>query len=450
MVAPGTQLLLVDSDPRIVRALSDALANEGVRWRCVSGAGAALAMLESATFDALLLCVGRSDSSAEELLRSVLRVAPEVPVILVCAEHDVSDAIRLVQAGASDYLRVPFVAEEAIFVLGRALHAARYAERRSRPAVERIEMASDSPEMGEAIAMAERAARSLTTILIRGESGVGKEVLARYIHDRSPRAHCPFVKVHCASLPETILESELFGYEKGAFTGAGARKPGRFELAEGGTIFLDEIGDVSPAVQVKLLRIVQDREYERLGGTDVLRADVRIITATHRNLERMVKNGEFRQDLYYRLNVLKITVPPLRARPSDVERLALQFCARFASANGRRVRLGRDALDALQNAPWPGNVRQLQNVIERLVVLSDGDVVGAEDVKRELERDAFAAQDEGTEMSAIELGAAIRKAERRALKRALERSGGNRALAARLLGVSRRTLFYKLREHAIG
>ncbi|HLV66652.1 MAG TPA: sigma 54-interacting transcriptional regulator, partial [Polyangiaceae bacterium] len=314
----------------------------------------------------------------------------------------------------------------------------------------RIEVAGDSPEMAEAVATAERAARSMTTLLIRGESGVGKEVLARYVHARSPRAHRPFVKVHCASLPEAILESELFGYEKGAFTGAGARKPGRFELAEGGTIFLDEIGDVSPAVQVKLLRAVQDREYERLGGTDVLRADVRIITATHRNLERMVKNGEFRQDLYYRLNVLRITVPPLRSRPSDVERLALKFCARFASANGRSVRLGREALDALRSAPWPGNVRQLQNVIERLVVLSDAHVVDASDVRRELERDTFAAQDEGTEMSAVELGAAVRKAERRALKRALERSGGNRALAARLLGVSRRTLFYKLREHAIG
>jgi two-component system response regulator AtoC len=266
------------------------------------------------------------------------------------------------------------------------------------------------------------------------------------------------VKVHCAALPDHLLESELFGYERGAFTGAVARKPGRVELAQGGTLFLDEIGDISPQTQVKLLRILQDRQYERLGGTQTLRADIRLVTATHRDLETMVKQGSFREDLFYRLNVITLQVPPLRQRKADIEMLALHFCSAVAAENGRRPALfDADALALLREQPWPGNVRELQNFIERVVVLATRPRISADDVRRELARKNGAlglAAAEGLApavevQSSLELEAAVRKAERRALERAMNAAQGNKNLAARLLGISRRNLYYKLEEHAL-
>ena len=232
-----------------------------------------------------------------------------------------------------------------------------------------------------------RAAGSTATVLIRGESGTGKELAARAIHDNSPRRNAPFVKIQCAALPDTLIESELFGYEKGAFTGAASRKPGRVELAEGGTLFLDEIGDVTPVIQVKLLRLLQDREFERLGGTQTLKSTARFVAATHQPLEELIKTRAFREDLFYRLNVVPIWIPALRARAGDVESLARHFCRQFGEANGRGpLELEPDALALLQQQAWPGNVRELQNFIERLVVLSDGDTLTASDVIRELAR----------------------------------------------------------------
>jgi two-component system response regulator AtoC len=299
----------------------------------------------------------------------------------------------------------------------------------------------------------------MATVLVRGESGTGKELVARLVHDLSQRRSGPFVKVHCAALPDQLLESELFGYERGAFTGAAARKPGRVELSQGGTLFLDEIGDISPQTQVKLLRVLQDRQYERLGGTQTLRADVRFVTATHRDLEAMVRQGTFREDLFYRLNVVTLTVPPLRARRSDIEMLALHFCESLARENGRRaVLFDADALQLLSEQSWPGNVRELQNFIERVVVLATKPRIGRQDVARELGRGAGAlalAEAEGLaptidmQQSTLELMHALRKAERRALERALVASGGNKNRAARLLGISRRSLYYKLEEHAL-
>jgi two-component system response regulator AtoC len=247
------------------------------------------------------------------------------------------------------------------------------------------------------------------------------------------------------------LESELFGYERGAFTGAHARKPGRVELAEHGTLFLDEIGEISPSVQVKLLRLLQDREYERLGGTKTLAADVRFVTATHRNLEQMVRRGSFREDLYYRLNVVRVDLPPLRERRDDIEQLARHFCRQASAQTGRPVTLSDDAMSRIVKADWRGNVRELQNFVERLVVLAEGRVVSEQDVRLEQERALGLAggSDPGLESSVRSLDAALRRAERQALEKALKKAGGNRALAARILGVSRRALFYKLREHDI-
>ena len=320
--------------------------------------------------------------------------------------------------------------------------------------------------MNEVRDLIRRAAGSTATVLIRGESGTGKELAARAIHDEGPRAKAPFVKIQCGALPDTLIESELFGYEKGAFTGAASRKPGRVELAEGGTLFLDEIGDVSPVVQVKLLRLLQDREFERLGGTETMKSTARIVAATHQPLEELIKERKFREDLFYRLNVLPIWIPALRDRASDIQPLARHFCRAFGDANGRGpLELAADGLAILEQQAWPGNVRELQNFIERLVVLSDGDRLTAADVTRELARrppvasaptagaavlhDAPATERSAGGAEAGTLEASRREAEREAIRTALDKSGNNRSMAARLLGISRRNLYHKLGEHGL-
>jgi two-component system response regulator AtoC len=305
--------------------------------------------------------------------------------------------------------------------------------------------------MGEVYALTRKTAASTATVLIRGESGTGKELVARAIHDQSARQGKPFVAVHCGALPESLLESELFGHEKGAFTGAVRRKPGRVELAHGGTLFLDEIGDITPAVQIKLLRVLQERTFERVGGTNTVSVDVRFIAATHRDLNAMVEHGSFRADLFYRLSVVPIWLPPLRDRGRDIELLAAHFCTQLARAHGSEPRSpSQEALAALCAQPWPGNVRQLQNLIERLVVLGEGSSIERTDVERELQREI------GGTPQAIVAGSAgggldesRRRAQREAVLDALRRSGNNRSLAARLLGISRRTLYAKLEELGI-
>jgi two-component system response regulator AtoC len=316
-------------------------------------------------------------------------------------------------------------------------------------------LVGDSSGMREVFQLIGRAAASSTTVLVRGESGTGKELIVRAIHDQGPRRDRPLIKVNCAGLPETLLESELFGYEKGAFTGAATRKPGRVELADKGTLFLDEIGDVSPLVQVKLLRLLQERQFERLGGMQTLTLDVRVISATHRDLEAMTRSGAFREDLYYRINVIPIWVPPLRERGEDVERLARHFCGVHGQANGKPdLSFETDALALLRAQPWPGNVRQLQNFIERLVVLSDGPTLKATDVERELGRQPSQSTPPGpptggTTAEPGSLDARKREVEREGILDALRRCGNNRTQAARILGVSRRTLYNKLEEHGL-
>lgn len=292
-----------------------------------------------------------------------------------------------------------------------------------------------------------RAARSTATVLIRGETGTGKELAARAIHDLGPRRSGPFVAIHCAALPDALLESELFGYEKGAFTGASCRKPGRIELAQGGTVFLDEIGDVSLQTQVKLLRVVQERTMERLGGNQSIALDVRFIAATHRDLEAMVAREEFREDLFYRLNVVPVTIPPLRARAEDIATLAVHFAATLGASAGRPAMTFEPAAIArLRLESWPGNVRQLQNFVERLIVLCDGPTLRVADVDRELSRGRPGEASPPSGKDAARLDDQRRAAEREAIELAISRAGNNRSLAARVLGISRRTLYNKLAE----
>jgi DNA-binding NtrC family response regulator len=357
-------------------------------------------------------------------------------------------------------LTVPIIAEEVVYVTSKVLaSAASGANRPPRTASRNSPLLGESEAMQKLRDLIKRVAVGSATVLIRGETGTGKELVARALHAHSPRKDRPFVKIDCASLPDTLLESELFGYERGAFTGAVTRKIGRIELAERGTLFLDEIGEITPVIQAKLLRLLQDREFERLGGRASQRVDVRFVLATHRDLDAMVENGSFRLDLYQRFNVVTLWIPPLRARRDDVELLATEFTRRFAEENGKRgLELTREAVRVLRSQRWPGNVRQLENFIERLVVLSSSDQLTASAVERELvQKPEFRTQrTEGlgtqTEPDSVEpqaLAEAVRRAERAALLAALKRSAGNRSVAARVLGVSRATLYNKLKELGI-
>jgi two-component system, NtrC family, response regulator AtoC len=338
------------------------------------------------------------------------------------------------------------------------------------------ELLGQSAPMRRVARLIEQVAPTSATVLIRGESGTGKELVARALHAQSPRAAQPFVKIDCTALPEALLESELFGYERGAFTGAAARKEGRVELANGGSLFMDEIGELGLPVQAKLLRLLQDRAFERLGGTRTLSVDVRVLAATHRDLESMVQQGLFRQDLFYRLNVVPVWLPPLRARRGDVAELAAFFCQDAGRRNGREgLRFEPDALALLGAQRWPGNVRQLGNFVERLVVLAARDTIDAAAVQAELDRPVHFTTDLGSVAAAPEsnvsrpaadaplagaadapiadgadhLSQVVRDAERGALLRALERCGGNRSDAARLLGVSRSTFYAKLEKYGL-
>jgi Nif-specific regulatory protein len=290
-----------------------------------------------------------------------------------------------------------------------------------------------------------RVAPANTTVLIRGESGTGKELIAQAIHYHSPRAKKPFIKVNCAALPETLIESELFGHERGAFTGAENRKKGRFELAHGGTLFLDEIGELSPAIQVKLLRVLQEREFERVGGTDPVRVDVRVIAATNKNLEKALEDTSFREDLYYRLNVFPILIPPLRARKADVLLLADYFAEKFAREHQKSIkRISTSAIDLLTSYHWPGNVRELENTIERAVLLADGEVIHGHHLPPTLQT----AEATGTVVSAS-LGTAVEAFERSLIEDALKSSRGNRSKAARLLSTTERVISYKAKKYGI-
>jgi DNA-binding NtrC family response regulator len=440
----GENILVVDDDDALRLVLVGLLKQAGYAARAVPSAERALEELGKAPIDLVVTDVRMPGMDGIALLSAIGKSEPELPVIVLSAHGTVPMAVEAMKQGAKEFMLKPFDREEVIATIDRTLRAS--AARASAPPAVPIatRLIGQSARMQELRELIARAARSNATVLLRGESGSGKEVAAREIHDQSSRKGGPFVAVHCAALPETLLESELFGYEKGAFTGAQKRKPGRVELAEGGTLFLDEIGDVSLPVQVKLLRLLQEREFQALGSTSVQKADVRFVAATHRDLEAMVKAGDFREDLFYRLAVVPIWLPPLRERQGDVAELAAKFCGEAATRNGVPVpKLCDDAVQSLASRAWQGNVRELQSCVERLVVFAEGGELHASDVERDLQRVRPAGAVDAT---AASLGERREEAERRAVQEALARAGGNRTLAARLLGVSRRTLYNKLAE----
>jgi DNA-binding NtrC family response regulator len=448
-------VLVVDDDADLGKVLVALLAAQGYAGEHVVSGAQALARIEARPFDAVLTDLRMPGMDGMAVLGEVRRRWPALPVILLTAHGSVPAAVEAMRAGAVDFMLKPFVPEELAFVVGKALAATR----RERdvvppaPADGAIDLVGESSAMREVFARVSKAAAGTATVLIRGETGTGKELIAQRLHEESARKGGPFIKVNCGALADTLLESELFGHEKGAFTGAAGRKPGRVELAHKGTLFLDEIGDVTPAMQVKLLRVLQEREIERLGGTQTIKVDVRFVAATHRDLEAMVGAGQFREDLFFRLNVVPIQLPPLRERKGDVARLARKFCTALGQANGRpQIAFDDEALAALALQPWPGNVRQLQNLVERLVILADSDVLGRADVERELGRPALEGSTSPPGADADEdasLPAQVRTAEKDALVTALARTNGNKTRAARLLGVSLRTLYNKLSAHGL-
>jgi two-component system response regulator AtoC len=459
--AEGTgSALVVDDDAAITTVLVALLGQAGIRAERAASGEEALEALAIKPIDVVLTDVRMPGMGGLALLRKVHARWPEIPVLMMTAHASVPLAVEAMKEGASEFLLKPFDRDEIVFVVRKAIEAAKHQE--ASPPQTSQRMLGSSRAMVEVSDLLARAARSTATVLIRGETGTGKELAARAIHDRGPRRDGPFVAIHCGALPDALLESELFGYEKGAFTGASCRKPGRIELAQGGTVFLDEIGDISPQTQVKLLRVVQERSIERLGGTETIPVDVRFVAATHRDLEEMVRRQEFREDLFYRLNVVPVTIPPLRARPEDIEALAVHFCATLGGIDGRpAMKLEPAALDRLRAESWPGNIRQLQNFVERLIVLCDGPILRVSDVERELARgrgpliapppssQPSGAGSSSSSSSSGEPGRLDdhrRAAEREALERAIAGAGNNRSLAARVLGISRRTLYNKLAE----
>jgi two-component system response regulator AtoC len=442
-------LLVVDDEPNIRRLLELSLGDGGYRVLTAATAAEASRLLASERVDVLLTDLQLPDRSGLELLAEVRAARADLPVILITAYGTVESAVQAIRAGAFDYVMKPFRVEEIEALVERALGLTR-AERenaylREVSAPEFEGMVAESPAMRAVVEAVERVAPAPTTVLVTGETGSGKELVARAVHARSPRAARLFVALNCAAIPAELLEAELFGVTRGAYTGAAADRPGKFELADGGTLFLDEIGDMPLAMQAKLLRAVQEGSIERLGSNAVRRVDVRIVAATHRDLARLVHEGAFRADLFYRLNVFPVHLPPLRERREDVAPIAVRAVERFARRMGRRVRLSAPAVAALEAYDWPGNVRELQNVLERAVLLARGELIESLDLPAPRPGAGPSSGPPSASSGRPEsLRAATERAEREAIRAALHHTGDNKARAAELLGVSVRTLWYKL------
>jgi len=447
------RILIVDDDAALRESLELVLAGEGFEVVAAADGASALARAESSPFDVVLCDVRMPGMDGIELLPQLVRRMPASTVIMMSAYGSDDLAIEAMSRGAYDYLTKPFRPSEVVLTIRKArererLRRANQALRREvqRATGDRPIVATSEP-MIELLEVMERAAAFKSTVLVQGESGTGKEVLARAIHAQSPRRAEPFVAVNCGAIPETLLESELFGHAKGAFTGADRARRGLFVEADGGTLFLDEIGELPTALQVKLLRVLQEEEVRPLGESKARTVDVRVIAATARRLEQEVAAGRFREDLFYRLDVVRLEVPPLRERPRDVPLLADHFLAQFRTALGKPVRaFGDDALERLVAYRWPGNVRELENVIERAVILAEGDAITLRELPQQI-----ACPEDGEVGGAVDLSLkrARRSAEVQAIRRALRATDGNRTHAARLLQISHRALLYKLKEYAI-
>lgn len=444
------KILIIDDEEHMCWALDRAMRQEGYQTVVAYRGREGLGLIREESPSLVILDLRLPDMDGLEVLKEAKAVNPKLPVIMLTAHGTIETAIEAMKIGAADYITKPFDLEELKLVIKQNLLVIQLETEvnflRSELAGKYGNIIAQSKIMQDIIALIERVAHSNASVLITGESGTGKEVAAVAIHQNSPRYNKPFIPVNCAALPEQLLESELFGHERGAFTGATARKLGRFELADNGTIFLDEIAEMSLNMQAKLLRVLQEKSFERVGGTETLSVDVRVIAATNRQLDEAIKKGFFREDLFYRLNVIHIHLPPLRERKEDIPLLAKQFVQKFGAAY-HVEKISPEAMDMLYSYNWPGNVRELQNVIERSAIICRGNEIKAEHLPRELN-----APQKFTSDVVIDFpngGISLEELEKELILKALEKSGGNQTKAAQLLGITRSALLYRCQKYDV-
>jgi DNA-binding NtrC family response regulator len=443
------RILIVEDEDKLRRILELQLSGAGFETEKAGSAEEALGLIDRA--DLILTDLKLPNMTGIEMLQLVRRQDSAVPVIVMTAFGTVENAIEAMKAGAADFLLKPVSLDHLTTVVNKALEVRDLRDENRRLKEELGHRYQWDNIIGRSRAMQEifstimRVGPSRATVLLAGESGVGKDLIARAIHFHSPRKDKPFVKINCTALPENLMESELFGYEKGAFTGANVSKPGKFEQANTGTVMLDEIGDVPGSIQVKLLRVLQEREFERLGSNKTVHIDVRVIAATNKDLRAALEDGTFREDLYYRLNVVPIEIPPLRERKEDIPYLATHFVEKLSGENGGRVSGMTDAaLEKMMQYSWPGNVRELENVVERSLVMAIGDKLDANDIRLEMN-----LRPRGAAEMMLPDGMSLDQYEQELIRNALTKSEGNKSQAARLLGLTRNALRYRLTQMGI-
>ncbi len=464
MLPEKKQVLIVDDEPNLRKILSAQLTRDGYDVMIAEDGEQGLSMLKEHHIDMVITDLKMPKVDGMTLLKEALREDPELPVVMITAHGTVDTAVEALKSGAFDYLTKPFDKDEVRQIVAKALKTKELSGAEASPAgaigpSARFGIIGQSPGIADLYAVLERVADTPTTVLITGESGTGKELVARALHDHSSRKDKPFIKVNCAAIPKELIESELFGYERGAFTGAVNSKPGRFELANGGTLFLDEIGEIPVEMQVKLLRALQESEFERVGGIKTMRVDVRLVAATNRDLKKLIANGSFREDLFYRLNVVPMRLPALRERATDIPILVEHFLTKFNDRLKKQVGgVEQAAMEVLSNYSWPGNIRELENVVERAVLFCDTQKVRVEDLPPEVRggpavpisvppADAnleAALAGEGGLKEHVKV--AMSKLERELVSRALSQTNGNVTHAARLLKISRKGLQLKMKE----
>lgn len=427
------EVLVVDDEQQMLVAISETLNRKGFQVTTSSSGVDAVGKLRHNYYQAVLTDVRMPGLGGMDLLKHVKKLSPATPVILLTGHGTVQDAVAALKQGAYDYLMKPFSARQLTEVLSKATCGT------PSEAVEKADIVTVDPEMRRLLDLASQAARGDAPVLIQAESGTGKELLARYIHERSLRGERNFVAINCAAVPDELLESELFGHEKGSFTGAASQKIGKFEVAHMGTILLDEVGEMPLRLQAKLLRVLQEYEIDRVGGLKPVRIDARVIATTNRNLKDRVAEGGFREDLYYRLNVIPLTLPPLRRRARDIRHLVGHFCRKHSRGESPK-RFAEETLELLEKYDWPGNVRELENITRRALALCRNPVVTPGDLFLDMEESPASAPE-------LKAGISLRELERRLIRITLRETDGNRTRAARMLGISLRTLRNKIREY---
>lgn len=448
------KILLIDDDVNLCKVMGYQLQKNGFDVTTANDGPVGLEYFGKQDFDIVITDIQMPGMSGIEVLNEIRRINREVVIIIVTAFGSIENAVEACHLGADDYITKPFGQEQLLFVIEKAL---RFRKLQSENTQLRQELAGKyrfdnmvarSSKMEAVLQMAGQVAASDATVLILGESGTGKELVARAIHYNSPRKDRPLVTVNCPSIPDNLLESELFGHVKGAFTGAIKERKGKFELADGGTIFLDEIGDLRGNVQAKLLRVIQEHEIERLGDTKTIKVNVRLLAATNKNLLELVRQGQFREDLYYRLSVVPITLPPLRERKEEIPYLVDFFIDRYGQ--GRQFVVEPEVITILQKYDWPGNIRELENVIERAIVLSTEDRIAPDSLPSHLfSQTGLAASPSGSEVAIPEEGISLDELEKQVILNTLKRTGGNRSRAAKLLKIPRHVLLYRLKKFGV-